>query len=77
MFKFFFLDYPITVFIITLILSLISLFFICFYLLLKNIQSVKKTKNKLMYILRKQQMTKQATFKNQIRSFQKNNVSKK
>lgn len=24
-----------------------------------------------MYILRKQQMTKQATFKNQIRSFQK------
>lgn len=77
MFKFFFLDYPITVFIITLILNLISLFFICFYLLLKNIQSTKKTKNKLMYILRKQQMIKQATFKNQIRSFQKNNVSKK
>jgi hypothetical protein len=72
MFKFFFLDYPITVFIITLILSLISLFFICFYLLLKNTQNTKKTKQKLIYILRKQQMLKQATFKNQIRSFQKN-----
>lgn len=72
MFKFFFLDYSVTVFIITLILSLISLFFICFYLLLKNIQSTKKIKHKLIYILRKQQMTKQATFKSQIRSFQKN-----
>lgn len=72
MFKFFFLDYSLTVFIITLILSLISLFFICFYLLLKNIHNSKKTKQKLIYILRKQQMIKQATFKNQIRSFQKN-----
>ena len=72
MFKFFFLDYSVTVFIITLILSLISLFFICFYLSLKNIQTTKKTKHKLIYILRKQQMTKQANFKSQIRSFQKN-----
>lgn len=72
MFKFFFLDYSVTVFIITLILSLISLFFICFYLSLKNIQTTKKTKHKLLYILRKQQMVKQATFKSQIRSFQKN-----
>lgn len=70
MFKFFFLDYSITVFYLTLILSLISIFFICFYLTLKKTQSVTKKKKKTVHILRKQQMTKQALFKSQLRTFQ-------
>lgn len=70
MFKFFFLDYSITVFYLTLILSLISIFFICFYLSLKKIQGSTVKKKKLVYILRKQQMTKQALFKAQLRTFQ-------
>lgn len=70
MFKFFFLDYPLIVFYLTLILSLISIFFICFYLSLKKTQSSTKKKKKLVHILRKQQMTKQALFKSQLRTFQ-------
>ena len=70
MFKFFFLDYPITVFYLTLILSLISIFFICFYLSLKKTQSNGEKKKKLIHILRKQQMVKQALFKSQLRTFQ-------
>jgi hypothetical protein len=70
MFKFFFLDYSIIVFYLTLILSLISIFFICFYLSLKKTQSFSKKKKKLIHILRKQQMTKQALYKSQLRTFQ-------
>ena len=70
MFKFFFLDYSISVFYITLLLSLISIFFICFYLGLKKTQNTNKKKKKLIHILRKQQMTKQALFKSQLRTFQ-------
>lgn len=70
MFKFFFLDYSLTVFYLTLILSLISVFFICFYLSLKKTQGSTKKKKRLVHILRKQQMTKQALFKSQLRTFQ-------
>lgn len=70
MFKFFFLDYPLTVIFLTLILSLISIFFIGFYYTLKKLQNQTKKKKKLLHILRKQQMTKQALFKSQIKMFQ-------
>lgn len=60
---------PVVVF-ITLILTFFSLFFILLYFNLKLVKNNQTIKNKTNYFLRKQHLTKQNTFTNELKSFQ-------
>lgn len=69
-FQFFFVDFYISIYYVALILTLFSIFFICFYFVLKQQQQNKKIKAKTFQILRKQQLVKQSAYKFQMRFFQ-------
>lgn len=70
-FQYFFVDFHVSIYYLAIILSLFSIFFICFYFLLKQKQQETKVKFLTFQILRKQHLLKQSIFRTQLRFFSK------
>lgn len=67
----FFIEQPVVIFYITMMLSLFSMFFIWSYFTIKHISQKSATKFKTVELLRKQQPQKQTLSKAQVRIFKK------
>lgn len=70
-FYFFFIDYPLIIIYITLILSIFSLLFVWFYFIMRGLQ-LRRTENLLsLDILREQKLVSQFKYKPKLTTFKK------
>lgn len=69
-FFFFFYNFNFTIYLLGVLLTMFSIFFIYFYLSIKLCKTSIKKNNKINYFLRKQYMVHQTKYKPSYRSFQ-------